>query len=116
MTTAVAPAATPPQWHTVYVGDKECRFFKALSRGRDKNQTPLEWRTTKGLMKATKLSQKEIEAIILKYLATGVVEQHSKEAGKFRYWKNATKKKKLVSSLSDSDKKRRVDESLVPTP
>jgi len=116
MTTAVAQPGSPQKWHQVYQGDKECKLFKALSRGRDGNGNLLEWRTTTGLVKATKLTQAEVEAIIAKYLPTGIIQQHSKDPSKFRYWERASKKKSARGSISDTDKKRRIDESLQPAP
>jgi len=107
-----APPQTPPKWFDVYQGDKECRFFKALSRGKGANNQTLEWRTTAGLMKAASLKQHDVEQIIQKYLPTGVVEQHSKEGDKFRYWANASKPKTKKGSISNDGKKRRVDDSL----
>lgn len=96
-----ATAATPPKWWNIYSGDKENRFFLALSRSH-------EWRTMTGLTKDSRLSQKECEAIIAKYLPLGVIQQHSKEPEKFRYWENATKKKVKKLSLSDEDKRERI--------
>jgi hypothetical protein len=62
-------------------------------------------------MKAAKLSQPEVETICAKYTHVGIISQHSKEPGKWRYWERVTKKKKQ-GSVADEDKKRRIDEKL----
>jgi len=98
-------AQTPKKWWQVYQGDRECRLFKALARGKH------EWRTTDGLMKAAKLNQSEVETICAKYVTVGLIHQHSKEPGKWRYWERATAKKKQ-KGIADEDKSRRIDEKL----
>jgi hypothetical protein len=98
--------ATPRKWWQVYSGDKECRLFKELARGAH------EWRTTDGLAKAAKVTVKDTEAICAKYVPLGIIQQHSKEPEKWRYWERATPKKKQ-GSVSDEDKKRRIDEKLL---
>jgi hypothetical protein len=92
----------------VYNGDKECRLFKVLARGDQ------DWRTTAGLVKASHLPQKDVEAICAKYVPLGIIQQHSKEPEKWRYWERATAKK-AGGSISDDDKKRRIDEQMKAT-
>ncbi len=111
MSTAIAPVqnATPPQkWYNVYANQKELKFFRELSRGNH------EWRTTRGLVKKTKLSKVEIEHIVAKYLPSGIVQQHSKEPDKFRYWERAAKKKKKKGSIAEDNKKSRVKDAATP--
>jgi hypothetical protein len=106
------PTKKPQPWHQVYQGDKECRFFKSLSRKKKNTGELLEWRTTSGLAKDSNLTQKEVESIIAKYLSSGIVQQHSKEPEKFRYWANAKKRKKKSGSISGEDKKRRINDAI----
>ena len=111
MSTATAPAknAAPIQkWYNVYATNDELKFFRELSRGNH------EWRTTRGLIKKTKLTKSEIEHIVAKYIPTGIVQQHSKEPEKFRYWERATKKKKKKGSIAEDNKKRRVADAATP--
>ena len=103
-----ATATTPKKWWDVYNGDKECRLFKVLARGEH------DWRTTDGLAKAAKISLKDVESICAKYVPLGIIRQHSKEPEKWQYWERATPKKK-TGTISDDDKKRRVDEKLQVT-
>ena len=106
----------PKRWHVVYQGDKECRLFKALARKKDKQGKSLEYRTTSGLAKDAHLTQKEVESILAKYIPLGIVHQHSKEPNKFRYWENATKKKKKPGTISGDDKKRRIKDAIDSNP
>ena len=106
-TTASATATAsqnPPKWHAVYRNDNECRFFKELSRG------AFDWRTSDALAKKIGISVKEVEKIIQHYLPSGVVQQHSKEPGKFRYWERTDTKKKKVGSIAEEGQKKRVDD------
>ncbi len=105
MSTATTPVpnATPPsKWYNVYADNNELKFFRELSRGNH------EWRTTNGLVKKTSLTKSEVEHIIAKYIPTGIVQTHSKEPEKFRYWERASKKKKKKGSIAEDDKKRRI--------
>ncbi len=112
MSTATLPVqnATPPQkWYNVYANNDELIFFRELARGNH------EWRTTRGLVKKTHLTKSKIEHIVAKYIPTGIVQQHSKEPDKFRYWERVTKKKKKKGSIAEDDKKRRIKDVATPT-
>lgn len=102
---ATTMAAVPQKWHVVYQGDNECRFFQALARGQ-------EWRTTDGLAKQAKLTKEQVEKICSKYEPLGMVQQHSKEPNKWRYWENAPKKKSTKGTISGDNKKQRVEDKL----
>ena len=99
-------AATPKKWWQVYNGDRECRLFKVLSR--DQNH---EWRSTAGLAKSSKLSEKDVEAICAKYVPLGIIQQHSKDPDKWRYWERA-EVKTVKKSVSQEDKDKRVEEQI----
>ena len=97
----------PKHWWDVYNGDEECRFFKALSRGMPGTEG---WRTTDGLAKSAKLTDKRVEEIASHYVKQGLVQTHSSEAGKWRYWERA-KPKKSADSLAKTNQKKRVEEA-----
>lgn len=97
-------AGNPKYWWEVYQGDEECKLFKELSRAKE------EWRTTKGLASRTGLTEKRTEEIISRYLKSGIIQAHSTDAGKWRYWERAGSKPK-AKSIAKTNQDKRVAES-----
>jgi len=96
----------PQKWHKVYAGDKECKFFKALTISPNVGETG--WRGKANLAKETGLTTKELDAIIGKYIPSGMVEIHPEDGEKVRYWERSSKKKPNPS-IADTDKKKRIE-------
>ncbi len=100
----------PPKWWDVYQTDDECKVFKALARSAD-----YKWRSTAALVTATGLTTKKVESIISRYLPTGVIVAHAKDAGMWQYWERGEVKEKK-GSLTEEDQKKRLTDAAGSSP
>ncbi len=105
----------PKKWYDVYPqgtkdGDEEQRFFIALGR-----HPKYDWRSAAALAKEANLTQTRVEQIIAKYMKKGMVFQNSKNDDQFAYWERVPELlPENIGSVSDEDKKKRIDKALAP--
>ena len=107
-----ANASQPAKWWNIYSNPTEEKVLREMARGNH------EWRTSSGIAKKTRLTEKQVETVILKFLPTGVVQSHSKEP-KYRYWERASKKRTKKGSIAGDNQKRRIKDASAqqnPTP
>jgi hypothetical protein len=100
----------PKKWTDVYPvgtkeGDEEARFFRSLAR-----HPKYDWRSTAAVAKESGLSPKRVEEIIAKYLKINMIFQNPRNEEHWGYWERVVHMlpDKYVS-VSDADKKKRVD-------
>ena len=96
----------PKKWWEVAQTEPEIKFFRMLAR--ETMAKRFDFRTMDAIIRETGLKPAVVENIIQKYLPTGIVEQHSKEPNKFRYWEAAKKRKKNKGSVAGADKEKRI--------
>ncbi len=107
--------AKPKKWTDVYPqgtkdGDEEAAFFKTL--GRDPNW---DWRSTKAIVKGSKLPQERVEELIEKYTNTTppLVYPHPKNEDQWGYWERVPDQvPEDDEGLSKADKKNRIGNHL----
>ena len=106
-------SGNPPKWVNVYPqgtkeGDEEQLVFISLARN-----PKYEWRSVATIAKESGLSKERVEEILAKYYKKGMVFQSNKNEDLWAYWERVPQ---LVyddqGSVSDKDKKNRVDEAL----
>ena len=103
----------PKKWTDVYPvgskeGDEEARFFKSLARN-----PKYEWRSTAALAKESGLSPKRVEEIIAKYIKLNMVFQNPKNEDHWGYWERVLHMlPDSYLSVSDSDKRKRVERAI----
>jgi hypothetical protein len=109
----MAKFGNPPKWVNVYPqgtkeGDEEQLLFISLAR-----HPKYEWRSVAQISKDTGLTKERVEEILNKYYKKGMVFQSQKNDELWAYWERVPD---LVngntSSISDKDKKDRIDEAL----
>jgi len=103
----------PPKWVNVYPqgtkeGDEEQLLFICLARN-----SKYEWRSVATIAKETSLSKERVEEILSKYYKHGMVFQSVKNEDLWAYWERVPN---LVNgnpdSISDKDKKGRIEEAM----
>lgn len=103
----------PPQWYNVYEGNDEAKFFRGLNRS-----SKYTWRSTSALSSESGLSKMRVEEIVLKYLydgknPLGMVLQSPTNEDHWGYWERVPELlHKTVSSISNEDKKNRIDKAM----
>lgn len=103
----------PKKWTELYSvgtieGNEESRFFKSLAR-----HPKYTWRSAAALAKESGLSTERVNQIISKYSKLNVIFQNPKNEDHWGYWERVPHMlpdDKL--SLSDADKKQRIDHFL----
>jgi len=101
----------PPKWVNVYPqgtkeGDEEQLLFISLAR-----HPKYEWRSVAQISKDSGLTKERVEEILNKYYKKGMVFQSQKNDELWAYWERVPDLlDSNASSISDKDKKDRIDE------
>lgn len=102
-----------PKWIDVYPqgtkdGNEEQKFFIAIGR-----HPKYIWRSVAALAKEANLTAERVEQIIQKYFKKGMIIQNPQSENQWGYWERvpANLLPQEDASVSNSDKKKRIDKA-----